>query len=203
MITSHDLYIHRHSFLHKWLPPVKLIYFLLLLLVVLTLSTPLVLAAYIFVVTIVSLLVSITPLMIIKRTRLLALFLLLVCSSILFTSGGDVFIRWKQLRFLPITVYYNGLTLSLFLVLRSLALWLTVNLLLSTSKVTAILHSLLYLRVPSKIAMLFFVSYRYIFRYRDDLQAMRVAARLRGSGRRATGSIINCSSIWLTTGKES
>ncbi|BAU23071.1 cobalt ABC transporter permease [Caldimicrobium thiodismutans] len=163
------------SILHRLDPRLKIITFLVLTVCCVTSTSFLALFSYLLL-TSGLLLLAKTPLtLLLKRLLLINFFLLLLWGSLIL---GDllVFLYNKKGVFLD----PETLSLGLYITLRSNTLFLATLALLATSPLSSLTHALLHLRVPSRLVLLFHLSYRYLSLLHQEYDKMRLGLMAKG-----------------------
>jgi cobalt/nickel transport system permease protein len=116
------------------------------------------------------------PLRFILRTLKAPLLLLaLMLPLLVFTAGGEALWSW---RFLHLS--RGGLIAAARITAKALIVILLFIGIFATVKLNTALQSLEYLKVPSKLLMIFLFTYRYIYLYLEDMRKLLNSARLRG-----------------------
>lgn len=172
--------ITKDSLFYKWCTPIKLISIFFYAFIIAFYKDPIVLLlsctlSFIFIV-----LSKIQLVYFLSRLKNIIIFILVFSILIIISAGGEVLFTLK-LFFMKINFYKDGIILSLLIFLRAVNIFMIFFLLFSTTKINAILHSLLFFRVPQNLALVFILTYRYIFRYFDDHKKMRTATILKGA----------------------
>ncbi len=179
MQNIRTLYVEGNSVLHKQNPPLKIILAFLTSFAAAFFQSYLTISIY-FLLTIVFILVSrLDVVSYIKRLKTLLYFFVPMTILLLLTSGGEILYTLNT-GFIEFYLYQSGFETGILISLRGFCIFSIFYLLLSTTKIIAVLHSMTFLKVPHNIALIFFFTYRYIFRYIDDLNKMKDAITLRG-----------------------
>ncbi|NIA30193.1 MAG: cobalt ECF transporter T component CbiQ [Actinobacteria bacterium] len=170
-----DRYARLKSPIHSWDPRFKIIS-LSALIFAFSFTKQLTLLPFIFVISIIVLLLSRLPLLyIFKRLKYIALFMVPMVILLSTTSGGKVLF---SLKFIP--VYAQGLTMSLLVVVRTFAILIVFFVMLETTPFNRTIKALHAIKMPDKLVSILFFTYRYIYVYLEELRKMRIALKLRG-----------------------
>jgi cobalt/nickel transport system permease protein len=113
--------------------------------------------------------------LVLKRLRLLFLFILLLWITLPLSVPGTVAYTLGRL-----SVTFEGLRQALSISLKATAIVLLVMALLGTSTVFSLVHALSHFRLPKKLLYLFFLSYRYVYVIGVEYYRLRDAMRIRG-----------------------
>lgn len=160
-------------------PPVKIIIIFILALCIALLSSKILLALALLSSSVVLFRLKLITIQYFNRIKNLILFLLFMNLLLILTSGGEVFFK-IYLKIFTVNVYKNGLSLSLSIFLRGLSIFNIFYLLISTMDIRTVMHSLEYLHLPKNISLIFYLSYRYIHRYLDELDKLKKSMILKG-----------------------
>lgn len=117
----------------------------------------------------------------IKKTYLPLVFLIPLFLFLPLSSGGE---KLYSLEF--VSLYKEGLLLSVIISLKVIAIIILINIMLSTASLRDMTAALRSLKVPDKMLNIILFTYRYFFVFFEDLRKMRVALTLRGSGNRSS-----------------
>ncbi|MBD2099417.1 cobalt ECF transporter T component CbiQ [Leptolyngbya sp. FACHB-261] len=116
-----------------------------------------------------------------RRVAMESVFVSVLLLSTLFREGGDVIWQWGWLQ-----ITTEGLEVLGSVTLKALLSLLTLNLLILTTSVPALLHALVSLRTPKLLVAILESMYRYIAVILEEVSCMRRAATSRnfsGNGR--------------------
>ncbi|PZO21291.1 MAG: cobalt ECF transporter T component CbiQ [Leptolyngbya foveolarum] len=116
----------------------------------------------------------ITWTVLLKRVAVEFAFIATVLLGTLFHDGGEVVWQWGLLR-----ITSEGLIVLGSVTLKSVLCLLVLNLLTLTTPISALLQSLVQLRVPPLLVAILASMYRYVGILIDELKAMRQAAASR------------------------
>jgi cobalt/nickel transport system permease protein len=144
------------SFLHCCDPRVKIIIALVFALIVAATRTIAPLIIGIFFIIVCLILVSIRPVMLIKRLAIVNIFVLFLALMLPFTTSGAVLFSYG-----PLTMTEEGIILAGLIVVKSNLIVLSSIFLLSTSSVFILAHALHHLRIPTKLIHLLVFTFRY------------------------------------------
>ncbi len=163
------------SLLHKLDPRVKIITFLCLSLSCVFSHSYMAHLGYLFLVIGLLYLTRIPFSVIFKRLFLINFFLILLWLSLLL---GDLL----KFYLLKGAFHLDSQTLSLGLsiTLKSNVLFLATLSLLATTPLSALTHALVHLKVPSKLVLLFHLSYRYLSLLHQEYDKMRLGILAKG-----------------------
>ncbi len=160
-------------------PPIKIIIIFSLALCIALLSSKILLASALLISIIMLFRMKLITIQYLRRIKNLILFLFFMNLLLILTSGGEVFFK-IYLKIFTINIYRNGLNLSLSILLRGLSIFNIFYILITTMDIRTVMHSLEYLHLPKNISLLFYLSYRYIHRYLDELDKLKKAMVLKG-----------------------
>lgn len=170
-----DAYCHLNSPIHRWEPRTKLVSLFVLMLAFASV-THLSLLLAMLLLSGVLYEVSGLPLTFWRDRLRWPGTLLLLIAIVLPFSGGDTAL-WSLG---PLTLYQEGLTLLLQLSIRIISL-LTLGLVLfATTPFTTLIQAARSLGLPSILADMTLLSYRYLYELGEHLDQMQAAMRLRG-----------------------
>jgi len=110
-----------------------------------------------------------------SRLWVIAGFLALIWVVVPITYTGDILFRAG-----PLTLSYQGISLSAQITLKSIAILFIMIALTTTMSVATLGHALDRLKVPGKIVHLLLISYRYVFVIEQEYKRIVRAARIRG-----------------------
>ncbi|HOP28854.1 MAG TPA: cobalt ECF transporter T component CbiQ [Spirochaetota bacterium] len=116
-----------------------------------------------------------------KKTYLPLIFLLPLFLFLPLSSGGDVLLSFTYL-----SIYKDGIILSVLISFKVTAIIILINIMLSTAPFRDMAAALRSLKVPDKMLNIILFTYRYFFVFFEDLRKMRVALTLRGFRNRST-----------------
>ena len=117
----------------------------------------------------------------IKKTYVPLVFLIPLFLFLPLSSGGEKLYSHEFL-----SLYKEGLLLSVIISLKVIAIIILINIMLSTASLRDMTAALRSLKVPDKMLNIILFTYRYFFVFFEDLRKMRVALTLRGSGNRSS-----------------
>ncbi|NDJ16724.1 cobalt ECF transporter T component CbiQ [Myxacorys almedinensis] len=109
-----------------------------------------------------------------KRVAVELIFVGVVLIGTLFRQGGDVLFHWGWIQ-----ITTEGVTVLGSVTLKAFLSLLTVNILILTTPITALLHALAELKTPPLLVAIFSSMYRYIYVLIDEFNSMQRAARSR------------------------
>ena len=179
MKNFYTIYSSGNSFFHKWSAPLKILALLFFIFSIAFLKNYFLILLASIISLILILYSSIKMIYFIHRLKNFFFLILALSILLLISAGGEIL--WKINIFsFSIKIYRDGLNLAILIILRAFCIFMIFHLLLSSTKINAILHSLIFLRIPQNIALIFFLTYRYILRYFDDQQKMKTAILLKG-----------------------
>ncbi|MEL7068474.1 MAG: cobalt ECF transporter T component CbiQ [Cyanobacteria bacterium J06581_3] len=177
--ASFDTYVSGRSLLHNWTPRLKLCSLGLLMFAFaavrqLSLVLPMLAVAGLIYAA------SELPLpYLLKRLRYPGLFILMVVLVLPFGSGDTVMAQWG-----PLVLRQEGLMTMLLVVGRFLSILTLGFVLLGTTPFLTLLRALRSLGLPTLLADMTLLTYRYLFETADMLSTMQTSMRLRGFGHR-------------------
>jgi len=178
-----DKYSERDSFLHRLDPRAKIVALLgFIVLMVLTPPTEFVIWVQYGMVIMALIALSRLPLVfILKRALLVIPFVLMITIFIPFLkSGRTAFTLDLHLAHLRVT--YEGLIICWNVLVKSVSSVLLLTLLISTTRFSALLKGLEYLKVPRVLIILVSFMYRYLFVLIDEAEHMQRARTARWFG---------------------
>ena len=177
--ASFDTYVSGRSLLHTWTPRLKLCSLGLLMFAFAAVKQlPLVLPML----TVAALIYSTSGLplsYLLKRLRYPGLFILMVVLVLPFGSGETVLAQVG-----PLALRQEGLTTMLLVVGRFLSILTLGFVLLGTTPFLTLLRAMRSLGLPTLLADMTLLTYRYLFETADMLSTMQTSMRLRGFGYR-------------------
>ena len=103
------------------------------------------------------------------------IFILLMITVLILTSGGEVFYKYGIL-----TIYKTGIDRGINILIRSVCMYMIIYVLFNTSKIHLLMKSLIFFKIPSSFVLIILFTYRYIFFYMEDIRKLFVSAKLRG-----------------------
>ncbi len=176
-----DEHAHLHSPLHRMdtrFKIVSLLYAALLISSCRSVPASGIAAVYALLLTLMS---GISPFFYLKKTYYPLVFLVPLFLFLPLSSGGN-----EIYSIGCISIYAEGIIISISISLKVIAILILVNLILSTASFRDIAAALKALRVHDKMLNIVLFSYRYFFVFFEDLRKMRVALTLRGFKSRTT-----------------
>lgn len=177
MSATVQTYVARQSWLHSWTPQLKLCSLVLLMFAFATVKS-LTLIPFMVGTTAVLYLMSKLPLsFLLKRLRYPGLFILMVVLVLPLTSGDTVVWEWGVF-----SIRQEGLSAMALVVSRFVCILTVGFVLLGTTPFVTLLRSLRSLGLPSLLADMTLLTYRYLFETADMLGTMQRSMRLRGFG---------------------
>ncbi len=177
--ASFDTYIHRESVIHHWAPRLKLVS-LLALMFAFAAVRELTLVPWMLGLAATIYLLSGLPLnFLLQRLSYPGLFILAVVVLLPLTVGDTVLAQWGWL-----TLREEGLRATLLIVGRFLSILTLGFILLGTTPFLPLLHAMRSLGLPTLLADMTLLSYRYLFEIAAMLATMQQAMRLRGFGQK-------------------
>ncbi|HSM81183.1 MAG TPA: cobalt ECF transporter T component CbiQ [Nodosilinea sp.] len=177
--TSFDTYVHRESVMHRWSPRLKLISLVGLMFAFATVRQ---LALVPWMLGLAALLYGLSglPLAFLRqRLSYPGLFILALVVLLPLTVGDTVLAQWGALA-----LRREGLEATLLIVGRFLSILTLGFILLGTTPFLTLLHAMRSLGLPTILADMTLLSYRYLFEIAAMLATMQQAMRLRGFGQR-------------------
>jgi len=177
-MASFEAYVHGRSHLHTWTPRLKLISLGVLMFAFaavkhLTLVPPMLL--------ITAIIYGCSGLpfsFLLKRLRYPGLFILSVVLILPLTSGATVLAQWG-----PLAIRQEGLIAMSLIVGRFLSILTLGFVLLGTTPFLTLLRAMRSLGLPTLLADMTLLTYRYLFETADMLATMQRSMKLRGYGR--------------------
>lgn len=172
-----DEWVHLKSPIHRWEPKSKLVGLVALIFAFAGVKDWYLLPAMLGV-TVGLYIASQLPLsFLMKRLRYPGFFLLGIVVLLPFCSGETVIWQWGAL-----TLRWEGVQAMLLIVCRFLSIVTIGFVLLGTTPVLTLVKSMRSLGLPSLLADMTLLAYRYLFEIADSLATMKQAMRLRGFG---------------------
>ena len=177
--ANFETYVEAASRLHSWTPRLKLLSLSLLMFAFAAVKhLPLVLPMLCVTAVLYSL--SGLPLnYLVKRLRYPGLFIFMVVLLLPFTSGSTVVAQWG-----PLALRQEGLVTTVLVVCRFVSILTLGFVLLGSTPFLTLLRAMRSLGLPTLIADMTLLTYRYLFETADMLTTMQRSMRLRGFGRR-------------------
>ncbi len=112
---------------------------------------------------------------ILKSIRIPFMFLFIMISILILTSGGEIIFKYGIF-----TIYKTGIDRGINILVKSLSMYLIIYVLFNTSKIHLLMKSLIFFKIPSSFVLIILFTYRYIFFYMEDIKKLFVSAKLRG-----------------------
>ncbi|MGD1865072.1 MAG: cobalt ECF transporter T component CbiQ [Phormidesmis sp.] len=177
--ANFETYVEANSSLHSWTPRLKLLSLSLLMFAFAAVKhLPLVLPMLCVVAVLYGL--SGLPLSyLLKRLRYPGLFILMVVLLLPFTSGGTVLAQWG-----PLALRQEGIITAVLVVCRFVSILTLGFVLLGSTPFLTLLRAMRSLGLPTLLADMTLLTYRYLFETADMLSTMQRSMRLRGFGLR-------------------
>lgn len=176
-VASLDTYVHRESVIHRWSPRLKLVSLAVLMFAFATVHD-LALVPWMLGLAAALYLLSGLPLAFLRqRLSYPGLFILALVVLLPLTVGETVLAQWGWL-----TLRQEGLMATLLIVGRFLSILTLGFILLGTTPFLTLLHAMRSLGLPTILADMTLLSYRYLFEIAAMLATMQQAMRLRGFG---------------------
>lgn len=172
---------HLHSILHRMDLRLKIISILASSLIISSCRTITSAAIAILYAALLTLFSGIPLIYYLKKAYLPLIFLLPLFLFLPVSSGGDVLFSLSYL-----SIYKDGITLSVLISLKVTAIIILINIMLSTAPFRDMAAALRSLKVPDKMLNIILFTYRYFFVFFEDLRKMRVALTLRGFRNRSS-----------------
>lgn len=170
-----DKYASLHSPIHQWDPRFKIVS-LVVLVIGYSFVKNIVLSPFMLVISILLALISRIPFShFLKRLKHVLLFLIPMGILLCISSGGEILYAIGIF-----SVYKEGLFLSLFITVRTVAILMVFFVMLETTPFIQNMKALYFLKLPDKFISLVFFSYRYIYVYLEELRKMKNTLKLRG-----------------------
>ena len=177
--ASLDTYVHRESVIHRWSPRLKLVSLVGLMFAFATVRQ-LALVPWMLGLAAVLYGLSGLPLKFLRqRLSYPGLFILALVVLLPLTVGDTVLGQWGWL-----TLRQEGLMATLLIVGRFLSILTLGFILLGTTPFLTLLHAMRSLGLPTILADMTLLSYRYLFEIAAMLATMQQAMRLRGFGQK-------------------
>lgn len=183
MKNLENIYCDGNSPFHRFTPPLKIIGNFILVFSISFLTNPVLIFSIMFIILILITLSKINIINYFKHVKSLLYLFLIMSFLLIISSGGGIFFKIELICF-TINFYKSGLDLSILIFLRGLCIFSFFYLLLSTTKITDMLYSMVALHIPQNIGLIFLFTYRYIFRYFFEMEKMKKAIILKGIGKR-------------------
>ncbi|MGF1516432.1 MAG: cobalt ECF transporter T component CbiQ [Nodosilinea sp.] len=177
--ASLDTYVHRESVIHRWSPRLKLVS-LVVLMFAFAAVRQLTLVPWMLGLAGALYLLSGLPWAFLRqRLSYPGLFILALVVVLPLTVGDTVLAQWGWL-----TLRQEGLMATLLIVGRFLSILTLGFILLGTTPFLTLLHAMRSLGLPTILADMTLLSYRYLFEIAAMLATMQQAMRLRGFGQK-------------------
>ncbi|MBD2111521.1 MULTISPECIES: cobalt ECF transporter T component CbiQ [Cyanophyceae] len=177
--ASLDTYVHRESVIHRWSPRLKLVS-LVALMFAFAMVRQLTLVPWMLGLAAALYGLSGLPVSFLRqRLSYPGLFILSLVVVLPLTVGDTVLGQWGWL-----TLRQEGLQATLLIVGRFLSILTLGFILLGTTPFLTLLHAMRSLGLPTILADMTLLSYRYLFEIAAMLATMQQAMRLRGFGQR-------------------
>lgn len=176
-MTHFDTYVPRQSVIHRWSPRLKLVSLLALMFAFATVQT---LSLVPWMLGLAALLYGLSGLplsFLLRRLNYPGLFILAIVVLLPFTVGNTLLWQWGWL-----TLRQEGLQATLLIVGRFLSILTLGFILLGTTPFLTLLLVLRSLGLPTILADMTLLSYRYLYEIAAMLATMQQAMRLRGFG---------------------
>ncbi len=187
---SFETYVGGRSHIHSWTPRLKLIS-LVLLMFAFAAVKHLSLVIPMLGVTAITYALSRLPLsFLLKRLRYPGLFILMVVLVLPFGSGETVLAQWG-----PLALRQEGLTSMVLVVARFVSILTLGFILLGTTPFLTLLRAMRSLGLPTLLADMTLLTYRYLFETADMLSTMQRSMHLRGFGHRRRWLQLNGSTL--------
>ncbi|MEO1619900.1 MAG: cobalt ECF transporter T component CbiQ [Cyanobacteria bacterium J06632_3] len=192
---SFETYVGGRSHLHLWTPRLKLISLVALMFAFATVKhLPLILPM--LAITAILYGWSQLPLtFLLKRLRYPGLFILMVVLILPLSSGETVLAEWGVLSLRQEGLIAMGLVVSRFVCILTLGF-----ILLGTTPFLTLLRAMRSLGLPTILADMTLLTYRYLFETADMLSTMQRSMRLRGFGHRRRWLRIEASTLLQLSG---
>ncbi|MEO0769184.1 MAG: cobalt ECF transporter T component CbiQ [Cyanobacteria bacterium J06649_4] len=193
--VSFETYVSGRSHLHSWTPRLKLVSLVSLMFAFATVKH-LQLVLPMLIVTAILYSCSGLPLsFLLKRLRYPGLFILAVVLILPFSSGETILGQWGVLA-----LRWEGLTAMGLVVGRFLSILTLGFILLGTTPFLTLLRAMRSLGLPTILADMTLLTYRYLFETADMLATMQRSMRLRGFGHRRRWFRIDSSTLLQLSG---
>jgi len=178
-----DKYSERDSFLHRLDPRAKIIALLgFIVLIVLTPPAEFIIFAQYGLIILALIFISRLPLVfILKRALMVIPFALMITIFIPFLKSGRIAFT-LDLHLAHLRVTYEGLIICWNVLVKSVSSVLLLTILISTTRFSALLKGLEYLKVPRVMIILVSFMYRYLFVMIDEAEHMQRARTARWFG---------------------
>jgi cobalt/nickel transport system permease protein len=178
-----DQYAHLDSPLHRWEPRLKLVGLLVMVTAFSLVRDLRLLPAMLLVTALLYAISSIPPGFLWARLRTPGVFLLVLAVLLPFLSGPTVIYRWG-----PVALRKEGCLAFVLVVTKFVSILTTSLVLFGSAPFLTTIKAMRALRLPTILADMVLLSYRYIFEIGGDLARMETAMRLRGfRARRLSG----------------
>lgn len=178
-LASFETYIDERSHLHSWTPRLKLVSLVLLMFAFATVQQLSLVLPMLIVTAIIYAFSNLPFAFLLKRLRYPGLFILSVVLVLPFASGETVLAALGPLVLRQEGLMTMGLVVSRFLSILTLGF-----VLLGTTPFLTLLRAVRSLGLPTILADMTLLTYRYLFETADMLSTMQRSMRLRGFGHR-------------------
>jgi cobalt/nickel transport system permease protein len=178
-----DEYAHLDSPIHRWQPKAKLVGLMTLVFAFAFVKDLHLLPAMLAITALLYALSRLPLSFLLKRLRYPGFFLLGIIVLLPFSSGSTVIWQWGWL-----TLRQEGVLAMVLVVGRFLAIVTTGFILLGTTPFLSLVKAMRSLGLPTLLADMTLLTYRYLFEIGQDLATMRQAMRLRGFTARPNSS---------------
>ncbi|MBE9061338.1 cobalt ECF transporter T component CbiQ [cf. Phormidesmis sp. LEGE 11477] len=176
-MANFETYVSGRSRLHTWTPRLKLVSLGLLMFAFAAISHLSLILPMLWLTAILYLLSELPFSFLLKRLRYPGLFIFMVVLVLPFSSGEMILWQWGALA-----LRQEGLESMLLIVGRFLSILTLGFILLGTTPFVTLLRALRSLGLPTLIADMTLLTYRYLFETADMLSTMQRSMRLRGFG---------------------
>ena len=178
-LASFEAYIDERSHLHSWTPRLKLVSLVLLMFAFATVQQLSLVLPMLIVTAIIYAFSNLPFAFLLKRLRYPGLYILSVVLVLPFASGETVLAALGPLVLRQEGLMTMGLVVSRFLSILTLGF-----VLLGTTPFLTLLRAVRSLGLPTILADMTLLTYRYLFETADMLSTMQRSMRLRGFGHR-------------------
>jgi len=178
-LANFETYVEADSSLHSWTPRLKLLSLILLMFAFATVKHLVLLLPMVCVVMALYSASRLPLTYLLRRLRYPGLFILMVVLVLPFTSGDTVLAQWG-----PLALRQEGLVMMVLVICRFVSILTLGFVLLGSTPFLTLLRAMRSLGLPTLIADMTLLTYRYLFETADMLATMQRSMRLRGFGRR-------------------
>ncbi|MEL6937806.1 MAG: cobalt ECF transporter T component CbiQ [Cyanobacteria bacterium J06598_1] len=178
-LSKHENYVAGESLIHSWSPRLKLISLGLLMCAFSMVQHLSLVPPMLGVAAILYLLSGLPISFLLKRLRYPGLFILAVVLVLPFGSGDTVLAQWG-----PLALRQEGLMAMLLVVSRFISILTLGFVLLGSTPFLTLLRTMRSLGLPTILADMTLLTYRYLFETADMLATMQKSMHLRGFGHR-------------------